>query len=52
MKIIISQTTVINYEIIGLDECYLDLTNIVTDYKNAISLARVIKNRLSKALQL
>ena len=52
MKIIISETTVKNYEIIGLDECYLDLTNIVTDYKDAISLARVIKYRLSEALHL
>lgn len=52
MKIIISETTVKNYEIIGLDECYLDLTNIVTDYKDAISLAGVIKYRLSKALHL
>jgi len=53
MKIIISMTTAENYEIIGLDECYLDLTNIVNNnYKNAIILAKNIKNRLSKELNL
>jgi len=52
MKIIISVTTVKNYEIIGLDECYLDMTNFVSTYKNAISLARDIKTRLSNSLHL
>jgi len=52
MKIIISMTTVKNYEIIGLDECYLDMTNFVSTYKNAVSLARDIKTRLSNSLHL
>src|SRR5215211_5026532 len=52
MKIIISVTTVKNYEIIGLDECYLDMTNFVSTYKNAISLARDMKTRLSNSLHL
>ena len=53
MKIIISMTTFENYEIIGLDECYLDLTNIVNNnYKNAITLAKDIKNILFKELKL
>ena len=53
MKIIISMTTSENYEIIGLDECYLDLTNIVNNnYENAITLAKDIKNTLFKELKL
>lgn len=53
MKIILSVTTAEDYEIIGLDECYLNLTNIVNNnYKNAILLAKDIKNRLSRELNL
>lgn len=53
MKIIKSVTTAENYEIIGLDECYLDLTNIVNNnYKNATILARDLKKRLYKELNL
>lgn len=53
MKIILSVTTAEDYEIIGLDECYLNLTNIVNNnYKNAIILAKDIKNRLSRELNL
>jgi DNA polymerase-4 len=53
MKIILSVTTAEDYEISGLDECYLNLTNIVNNnYKNAILLAKDIKNRLSRELNL
>jgi DNA polymerase IV (archaeal DinB-like DNA polymerase) len=53
IKIIKSVTTAENYEIIGIDECYLDLTNIVNNnYKKAIILANVIKNRLYRELNL
>jgi DNA polymerase IV (DinB-like DNA polymerase) len=53
IKIIKSVTGAENYEIIGLDECYLDLTNIVNNnYKKSKILANVIKNRLYKELNL
>lgn len=53
IKIIKSVTTAENYEIIGLDEYYLDLTNIVNNnYKKAKILANVIKDRLYRELNL
>lgn len=46
LSLILSITKVINYEIIGLDECFLDLTFICRNYQEATILAKDIKNHL------
>jgi DNA polymerase IV (archaeal DinB-like DNA polymerase) len=52
LEIVMSTTLVKNYELIGLDECYLDLTSTIDNYKNGKILAQIIKNRLSTELSL
>ena len=52
LEIIMSTAKVKNFQIIGLDECYLDLTNIIDNYKNAKILAENLKIRLLKDLSL
>ncbi|HET7641933.1 MAG TPA: DNA polymerase IV [Nitrososphaeraceae archaeon] len=46
LGLILSITKVINYEIIGLDECFLDLTFICRNYQEATLLAKDIKIHL------
>ncbi|MGE0243315.1 MAG: DNA polymerase IV [Nitrososphaeraceae archaeon] len=49
-SLILSISKVINYEIIGLDECFLDLTSICRNYQEATILVKDIKNCLVNKL--
>ncbi|HEX5185649.1 MAG TPA: DNA polymerase IV [Nitrososphaeraceae archaeon] len=51
-SLILSIAKVINYEIIGLDECFLDLTSICRGFQEATALAKNIKNHLLNELYL
>ena len=51
-SLILSIAKVIDYEINGLDECFLDLTSICRDFQEATALAKNIKSHLLNELYL